>query len=134
MREGNGDVDTRLMKVELSIADGEGKFREVDSHLKELDGKVDELRKEMLGALNEDTKENKALKDELKMIHGELENMRQDIMLLRKNALTYDGEATSYVPIPTPSRVEVKLKIERKGAKISLLSLLLLNFQEKREL
>ncbi|KAK8660119.1 hypothetical protein V6N13_051053 [Hibiscus sabdariffa] len=44
--EGNWDVDTRLMKVQLSVADGEGKFREVVSHLKEFDRRVDNLREE----------------------------------------------------------------------------------------
>ncbi|KAK8978543.1 hypothetical protein V6N11_055532 [Hibiscus sabdariffa] len=73
--------------------------------------KVDELREEMLEALNEAIckcsqqcetsfseililkEENKALREELKVIHEELENMREKMMLLK--ALAHDGGASS---------------------------------------
>ncbi|KAK8686151.1 hypothetical protein V6N13_125178 [Hibiscus sabdariffa] len=81
------------MKVELSVANGEDKFREVDSHLEDLDGKVVELCEEMLGALNEATEENKALRDELKVVNGELISMMDEIVLLKK-ALAHERGAT----------------------------------------
>ncbi|KAF2289039.1 hypothetical protein GH714_024371 [Hevea brasiliensis] len=51
-REDLGDLEKHLAKVELHLIYGEEKFKEVDTHLVELDGRMEELQGDMQGALN----------------------------------------------------------------------------------
>ncbi|KAK8553931.1 hypothetical protein V6N12_030910 [Hibiscus sabdariffa] len=82
---------------------------EVNSHLEELDGRADEHREDILGALN------------------------KAIVLLRK-ALTNDGGVTSFVPSPTPSWVEVSKPKFYKGVRNTKKANVEVPKSEKKEL
>ncbi|KAF2321311.1 hypothetical protein GH714_038573 [Hevea brasiliensis] len=51
-REELGDFEAHLAKVELHLIEGEEKFKQMDTHLEELDGKMEELCEELHGALD----------------------------------------------------------------------------------
>ncbi|KAF2300466.1 hypothetical protein GH714_013660 [Hevea brasiliensis] len=51
-REDLGDLEKHLARVELHLVDGEEKFEEMDTHLVELYGRIEEFQGEIQGALN----------------------------------------------------------------------------------
>ncbi|KAL9249783.1 hypothetical protein AKJ16_DCAP04423 [Drosera capensis] len=126
-REDVGDVEVRLARAELAIADGQDRFNELDaqweehdSRMKALEEEHGELRGEVQARLNLGVEETSKSGDTLRTLFGELNSLREENAMLKeelkrlmaemtlvKIAVAQDKGASSSNPIITPSRVDV---------------------------
>ncbi|KAF2319180.1 hypothetical protein GH714_013783 [Hevea brasiliensis] len=126
-RDEVGDLETRLAKIELHLVNEELRFEEMDNRLLELAEGLDDTRVGMQAALNEALgklasenevlkiahaeevstlrEENRALKDEVERVNGEVRDVKDELVLLKR--LVAQNVGTNHaLTIPT-ARVDV---------------------------